>query len=116
MFALICLQTTCLDMSLWMVINDVPLLIKPLGFCRANENCNAWTWCESKEGCMDELLTSIPYRGCQLKWDPHEPWGVPADEMIREFRPSTFTSGYIKRELLHPLVCSSWLPTACLSR
>ena len=64
---------------------------------------------------MDELLTSIPYRGCQLKWDPHEPWGVPADEMIREFRPSTFTSGYIKRELLHPVVCSSWLPTACLS-
>ena len=50
---------------------------------------------------MDELLTSIPYRGCQLKWDPHEPWGVPADEMIREFRPSTFTSGYIKSELLH---------------
>ena len=64
---------------------------------------------------MDELLTSLPYRGCQLKWDPHEPWGVPADEMVREFRPSTFTSGYIKSELPHPVACSGWLPNACLS-
>lgn len=47
---------------------------------------------------MDELLTSIPFKGCQLKWDPHEPWGVPADELVRAFKPSVFTSGYVKSE------------------
>ena len=66
--------------------------------CRADFNCNAWTWCETKTGCMDELLTVIPFKGCQLKWDPHEPWGVPADELIRGFKPSVFTSGYVKSE------------------
>ncbi len=48
---------------------------------------------------MDELMTVIPFKGCQLKWAPHEPWGVPADELIREFKPSVFTSGYVKSEL-----------------
>ncbi len=49
---------------------------------------------------MDELMTVIPFKGCQLKWAPHEPWGVPADELIREFKPSVFTSGYVKSESL----------------
>ncbi|CAL8464438.1 g3973 [Coccomyxa elongata] len=66
--------------------------------CEANYNCNAWTWCDDNNSCTDELLTQIPYRGCQLKWDPHEPWGVPADELTKNFQPSVFTSGYIKRK------------------
>lgn len=52
---------------------------------------------------MDELMTSIPAKGCQLKWDPHEPWGVPADELVRGFKPSVFTSGYIKSKA--PVAC-----------
>lgn len=68
--------------------------------CRADYNCNAWTWCDDTNSCTDELLTQIPYRGCQLKWDPHEPWGVPADELTKNFQPSMFTSGYIKSEML----------------
>lgn len=52
---------------------------------------------------MDELMTSIPFKGCQLKWDAHEPWGVPADELVRAFNPSVFTSGYIKSETSHTL-------------
>ena len=66
---------------------------------RADWNCNAWTWCDDPTSCTDELLTQIPYRGCQLKWDPHEPWGVPADELTKNFQPSVFTSGYIKSKL-----------------
>ena len=55
-----------------------------------------------ERGCTDELLSAIPYHGCQLKWEPHEPWGVPTQELAKSFKPSVFTSGYIKRELLMP--------------
>ena len=50
------------------------------------------------DGCTDELLTHIPYRGCQLKWDPHEPWGVPTQELAKGYAPSMYTTGYLKRE------------------
>ena len=65
---------------------------------RANYDCNAWTWCYDKDGCTDELLSAIPYRGCQLKWDPHEPWGVPTQELAKGYAPSMYTTGYLKRE------------------
>lgn len=65
---------------------------------RAEANCNAWTWCDDPGSCTDELLTQIPYHGCQLKWDPHEPWGVPADELSKDFRPSVLVTGYVKSE------------------
>ncbi|KAK9903381.1 hypothetical protein WJX75_004474 [Coccomyxa subellipsoidea] len=66
--------------------------------CESDQNCNAWTWCDDHSSCTDELLTQIPYRGCQLKWNPHEPWGVPSDELTKSFQPSVSTSGYIKRK------------------
>ena len=51
-----------------------------------------------ERGCVDELLASVPFHGCQMKWEPHEPWGVPTQELAKSFKPSVFMSGYIKRE------------------
>lgn len=62
-----------------------------------------------KAGCLDELLTSIPYRGCQLKWEPHEPWGMPTLEVARSFKPSAYTSGYVKSEPIKHLACPDFL-------
>ena len=78
-----------------------------------------------ERGCVDELLAAVPFHGCQMKWVPHEPWGVPTQELAKSFKPSVFMSGYIKREPCsqnrprHQHALSGWpgrsLP-ACLSR
>lgn len=59
--------------------------------------CNAWTWCADADTCLDEHLRRIPYRGCQLKTETQQPAGLPSDEYVRKFRPSTLASGYVKR-------------------
>ena len=59
--------------------------------------CNAWTWCADVDTCLDEHLRRIPYRGCQLKTETQQPAGLPSDEYVRKFRPSTLASGYVKR-------------------
>ena len=49
------------------------------------------------DSCLDEHLRRIPYRGCQLKVESQQPAGLPSEEYVRKFRPSTLASGYVKR-------------------
>ena len=49
------------------------------------------------DSCLDEHLHRIPYRGCQLKVESQQPAGLPSEEYVRKFRPSTLASGYVKR-------------------
>lgn len=78
---------------------------------RHKTECNAWTWCADVDTCLDEHLRRIPYHGCQLKVETQQPAGLPSDEYVRKFRPSTLASGYVKRASLLDLP-----PEACLGR
>lgn len=54
-------------------------------------------WCNENYGCTVEDGSTIGRYGCQLKQEPRRPAGIPKDGQI-VMKPSTFASGYIKRE------------------
>lgn len=42
-------------------------------------------------------------RGCQLKEEPMQAWGLPSRSTAATLRPATYFSGYIKRATLGTL-------------
>ena len=60
-------------------------------------NCDAWTYCEEATGCIDELGNPFATHGCNLKHEPLQPSGIPSPGLVERMRPTTFSSGYIKR-------------------
>ena len=79
--------------------------------CRKQENCTAWFYCQDFHGCIDEQGTKLPENGCQLKWEPRQPWGIPQEGQLLA-RPSTYASGYVKRAFC---CCSCSAPGSLLT-
>lgn len=65
--------------------------------CRKHANCTAWFYCQDAKKCADEQDNWVPEKGCQLKWEPRQPWGIPQGQGLLS-RPSTYASGYVKRK------------------
>jgi hypothetical protein len=65
--------------------------------CRHESECNAWTWCADEAGCRDESGDLIPFKGCQLKEEPMQAWGLPSRQQAKYMRISNYFSGYMRR-------------------
>lgn len=66
-------------------------------------------WCAEESGCTDDMGSEIPYRGCQLKKEPMQAWGLPSASLAQSMKVANSFSGYIKREqaLSQPCACSA---------
>lgn len=73
-------------------------LLSADGFCRHKDSCTAWIWCAEESGCIDDRGQEIPFRGCQLKNEPMQAWGLPSASMAETMKVANLYSGYIKRE------------------
>ena len=71
---------------------------EPLGPCRHKDGCTAWMWCAEESGCTDDTGSEIPFRGCQLKNEPMQAWGLPSVSLVDSMKVANSYSGYIKRE------------------
>ena len=70
--------------------------------CRHRDGCTAWAWCAEESGCTDDRGEEIPFRGCQLKNEPMQAWGLPSASMAESMKLANSYSGYMKRELQPP--------------
>ena len=68
------------------------------GLCRHRDGCTAWIWCAEESGCTDDRGQEIPFRGCQLKNEPMQAWGLPSASLAASMKVANSYSGYIKRE------------------
>ncbi len=57
-------------------------------------------WCAEESGCTDDRGQEIPFRGCQLKNEPMQAWGLPSASLAESMKVANSYSGYIKREHL----------------
>ena len=73
-------------------------MMSALGLCRHRDGCTAWTWCAEESGCTDDRGQEIPFKGCQLKNEPMQAWGLPSARMAESMKVANSYSGYIKRE------------------
>lgn len=64
---------------------------------RHTEKCNAWTWCADELGCMDENGRLMPFKGCQLKDEPMQAWGLPSQRQVASHKIANYFSGYLRR-------------------
>ena len=62
---------------------------------RDDSQCSSWLLCQDDKGCMDGSASVISKGICQLRQESRRPWGVPQQIIVQ---PSTFASGYVKRE------------------
>ncbi|BDA50039.1 probable glycosyltransferase 2 [Coccomyxa sp. Obi] len=69
--------------------------------CKHTEKCNAWTWCADELGCMDENGHLIPFKGCQLKDEPMQAWGLPSQRQVASHKIANYFSGYLRHRKPH---------------
>ncbi len=77
---------------------DASLLVNALGLCRHKDGCTAWMWCAEESGCTDDRGLEVPFKGCQLKNEPMQAWGLPSASLAESMKVANSYSGYIKRE------------------
>lgn len=76
---------------------------------RHTDKCNAWTWCVDESGCMDENGQLIPFKGCQLKDEPMQAWGLPSQRQVQRHKIANYFSGYMRSEFYSHHRCRSYL-------